>query len=484
MDSGIVFALDSMPLNSDSHWPADYDARFVGEALLGALSVEAGDGSLRTGSALAVERFDGGRRWRVTLDGEAAWSDGLPLSAEHALASVRTVLARPRSPLARLLYPELPTEPAVQVAADVVDYRFARPVSYVPSLLTLPQFAPSRESGTGADAPVLGPYEITGRGEDGIRMSLRDRAADERAGNRPRELEFRVFARTREALDALRRGEIDVSPTTSFSVQDVFDCAGVDGFQSRPISIFGSLEFGGSSGNLNRRPELRRALGFAVDRERIAERCPGLVIPFLYQTAPWSAVPPSSKTRRPTSREIDELRRELGGSLEIGYADFTPNDVIVRAVCDQLQEIFGITAVPRPLSYRAYVRSALSRDYSLLYTLTTADFPHPASLLTPWYSTGAVAKRLGFADAGLDALLDAASEETDPGAQAGRWAAADRRWSELMPRIPLIQVRAHCLSSGRLTGARLNSSGLIDFGRLAAGPRARTAAGPYEEARA
>ncbi|MFG3284435.1 ABC transporter substrate-binding protein [Streptomyces sp. NPDC048111] len=468
-------------MNADIHWPADYDARFVGEAVLGTLCVEADGGPPAPGSAIAVERADGGRRWRVTLRPGATWSDGRRLAPQDALRSARAILERPRSAPARLLYPHGPKDPAVETGPDTLEYRFDRPVTYAPALFTLPQFAPSPPAGP--TRPVLGPYEISERTDDAIVMVLRD-TLDNDGSHRPSRLEFRVYETTAQALQALARGDVDVSPTTSFSAHDVAAHRGHPGHQSRGISLFGSLEFGKRSGELVARPDLRRALGRALDREDVARRCPGLVIPFLDQTAPWCPSAGLPPVLPPTAREIEAVRRELGTSIEIGHADFVPNGTVVGAVCDQLADVFGIMAVPRPLSYHAYVRSVLSRDHGLLYTLTAADFPHPAALLSPWRSDAAGARRAGFADTALDRLLDAASEETDPAAQQTLWSESNARWADLMPRIPLIQVRAHCVHSGRVSGVRLNSTGLIDFRRLATDPDAPTADGRFEEARA
>jgi ABC-type transport system substrate-binding protein len=463
--SNITFALDSMPLNSDTHWPADYDARFVGEAATRILLSETPDGKIMNGAAVGIEYQERDDSWHVELDATRQWSDGAPLTPVDCLRSVDRILARPRSRVARMF----PAVGAARVAGDgKIAYRFTRPTSYASALFTLPQLAPSRDQGTLLGAPVLGDYELASRGDGFIEMVRQPYARNTEHGS-PDAVTFRAYSGLDTALHALARGQVDVAPMTSFSDWELEKFAQDPRLSSRDISIFGNLEFGQECQAMRSRPDLRRALGLALNRHRLVDDFAGLVTPFCSQVAVWRTDATRSSGERldlPKGRERDEIRRALGIEIEIPYADFTPNGGIVRAVCGQLREIFGIFATPRPLSYQDYIRKAVTGRHGLLYTLTTADFAHPAALLLPWRSDSPSARRIAFSDPLLDRCIDEASAAFDPVEAEQAWQRADGRWLEMMPRIPLIQVRAHCLRGNRLTGVPLNSSGLVDFSRI------------------
>ncbi|MFD9123326.1 ABC transporter substrate-binding protein [Kitasatospora sp. NPDC059571] len=480
-------ALDSAPLSSDRHWPADYDARLVGESLIRTLVPAASDpgqvGIPTGGSATAVERLNRDGCWRVRLDESLHWSDGTGLSAADVLRSASRIAEHPRSTAFRLLFGGADRDFPVQAVDDAtLEFTFARPLSFARELLTLPQLAPVHSAGGQIGAPSLGDYELAAMTENIIRVT-RHAYAQEPSGRNPESLEFRVHPQLADAMGAFSRGLVDISPTTSFGRAELAAFGSHKNLLSRNISIFGSLEFGAEAPGLASRPDLRHALGAALDRRRLVESCPGLVSEFWEQTGPWKrpaeVVSPGAPVV-PSGAQVDGIRAALGRELEIPYADFSPNGAIVSEVCRQLADLFGITAAPRPVSYRTYVRTVLSQRHSLLYTLTTADFPHPAALLLPWRSDSPHARRSGFADSALDGAIDEASAAIDRADEL--WRLADLRWLTLMPRVPLVQVRAHCVHSDRVSDVRLSAGGLIDFGRLALSPHSPPAAPHGNEA--
>jgi ABC-type oligopeptide transport system substrate-binding subunit len=117
----------------------------------------------------------------------------------------------------------------------------------------------------------------------------------------------------------------------------------------------------------------------------------------------------------------------------------------------------GVEVVTRRLSFAEYVRASASRDFCLLYSLTTPAFSHPAGSFSDWRSTGRAARRSGLADPVLDAALDAAESCPQP-------EEASDRWCTLLPKIPLIRVRAWYLRGGCLSGLAVSRAGLMCLG--------------------
>ncbi|MFP8883836.1 ABC transporter substrate-binding protein [Streptomyces mangrovi] len=444
-----------MPLSGNLRWPIDYDSRFVGQAAIRTLFTESDSGAEPVpAAAYKADSFEDGRRWRVHLNTSLRWSDGEPLRAAHAAAAAEEMATRPFAAATRFLGEE--PRGRIQVIDDAtVEYHFARPTAFAPALLTLPQFAPTRPGGMS-----LGAYIPTLRDQDAIRLTRHPHAQD--TGGEPEELIFRTYKTHSAALDAYASRELDVTPTIGFTQDQLHRFQEHPRLLNRDISLFGSLEFGHRAvGGLRSSAIVRRTLSSLLDRERLVGPCPGLLSPWRPRGGPAGG----SVVRESVLR--DALCGNQG-NLEIGYADFAPNGDVVTGIVEQLKDSLGVSAVPRPMSFKEYVRTAARGDYDMLYTLTAADFPHPAALLTPWHSGNAAAVRAGLSDACLDGLIDEASACPDPQQQHDLWQRADERWLELMPRIPLVQVQANCAYSERVGGMHLSASGFIDFERLTA----------------
>jgi ABC-type transport system substrate-binding protein len=478
----IVLALDAMPLNDSVHWPADYNARLVGTAVVGALfREEEHNGSPLPYCAASTSCFEDGRRWRVHLP-DAYWSDGVRLSVDHLLLAAERILTRPNRIVARFFLPA-DTEDRRQtvhaVDGQTLEFRFARPISFAPHVFTLPQFAPRRGGDSKPGAPALGPYRLAKRDRKALVLHKNDRSTSNRIET-IEELVFLQLSNAEEVLAAYDEGLLDVTPTTSSGTKEIATHLAHPNRLSRDIAMFGYLEFGASLPAFRRSPRLRSALGSLFDRRQLADRLGGLIHPLWDQSRfrrltddPLCEAPtPGHRgTTGPaphiTAVEADGLRAAFGGCIEIAYADFAPNGDVVAELSEQLSSRLGVGVRTRPLTYHEFVKAAITSDHCLLYTLTAADFTHPAAIFSPWRSEGSLARSIAFGDRALDRRIDAAEACGDSIEEARLWEDVSERWLELMPRIPLLQVRANCLVSPRLKGVHLTPGGLIRFDHLA-----------------
>ncbi|MEV7612805.1 ABC transporter substrate-binding protein [Streptomyces sp. NPDC089799] len=471
----LALALDAVPLGDDPRRPVDYNARLVAEAVLATPYREA-PGAVRPvpHAAHGLEPVDGGRRWRLCPDERLRWSDGTPLRAADLVAGIRDAAVRDRQ-TGRFLA-EGDTA-ARELPDGRVEVHLREAAGFLPALLTLPQFAPLRP-GSGA---VLGPYAPDGTGPDGgPRFRRHPHAAG--AGALPERLEFPVVAGLADAVAAFRAGRVQATPTTGFDLADTERYAGDPALVSAPVSVFASLEFGRRVPAVRRDPELRAAVAAALDREALAagtrgllEAAPAPVAALLGGDLPAAPEGPrrppgsgvgsgvgSGSISGPGPAAVRAVRAAYAGAgpIEVAHADFVPNGSVVADVCARLREVFGLDVRPLALSYAAYVRAALTGDHALLYTLTTADFPHPAALLGPWAAGGTYSRTTGFSDPVFDRLFGEACRTTE-GAEAAAWLAAEDRWLSLLPRVPLLRVRAHYLADPRVRAAGMTASGII-----------------------
>jgi ABC-type oligopeptide transport system substrate-binding subunit len=463
MSANLTIALDSAPLSKDPYWPADYDGRLISAALTRPLlaAAKASGAYGGRGSALRAEYLELRDSWRVHLDTSLRWSDGTQLTSADVLRSAQRVLGRPHSMAFRLLHGESPRADAVRSAgAGCVEFSFARPVSFAEEVLTLPQLAPCRT----ALSSSLGAYQLIGTGDRNATLA-RNPYQQPQEGEPAELLEFRFFPDVTRAINEYASGAVDVLPTTGMGTAELALARGGHDVPFCDIPIFGCLDFGSKSSLLSGPPEVRHALGASLNRTAIARALPDLIRPYWTASGAWSHNAPTAEpTAKPAPVHVDAVRKALGTNVEIPFAAFRPNDEIVAGICEQLKSVFGIAASGRPLDYRQYARTVVSGGYSLMYTLTVADFCHPAALLLPWHSDSPHARRLGFRSTGLDRRIDAAAASFDD--QDSLWLDADEHWLELMPRIPVIQVRAGAVHGDRVRDVRLGRDGLIDMDRL------------------
>ncbi|MGW4499118.1 ABC transporter substrate-binding protein [Micromonospora sp. NPDC004336] len=424
-----------------------------------------GSSGLRRAAAESVESPDGGRTWIVRLGRDLFWSDGVRLDAAHAARSVRAVALRRGWSVGNLLAPE----PVRVLAPDTVSIALRRRCTYFPALLTLPQFAPSRRLDD-ASRTTLGMYVSAGSADPAVIRLVRNERHD--AACLPREVRAEVCPDLATSLGHFAIGRSDMTPTTGFSPADVESLRGHPALHRQPIAVYASLEFGRGLPAVRADARVRRALAAALDPVELIAGTAGLLVP-----APVPARTmldgATASTRwpgiaaGPDRAEISLVRAALGPIVEFCFADFPPNDVSVAILARQLNDAFGITVTPRSLSYDDYVAAARSGSYQLLYTLTTADYPHPSALLEPWTSGGAAAREVGLRDAELDGLV-AIAAASGPEAEGEAWAEAENRWLTQLPRIPLAQVMAHYLARPCLGALGLTTGGLLPLDLLAA----------------
>ncbi|MCH6161599.1 ABC transporter substrate-binding protein [Streptomyces marispadix] len=474
MGTSVTFALDAMPLIRDLHLPVDYSARFVAEGVLLPLlpsdetpapaaqgpapAQDTHDAQVPVRCAESVTSYDGGRRWRVRLDGRLRWSDGAPLRAEDAVRGAEHALRRGSNTAVTFLDHSGSRPPAVEVGTRTVEYRFGRPVAFARQLFSTPDFAPLRQGRTAVlGNPSLGPYCVSRWERERITLARNPYWKGLRQG--PGAIDFVLVREAGDAVDRYLAGELDMTATTGFGVREVARCAGRGDMAGGPIPVYASLDFGRRAGGFAGRPALRRALSALLDRTALEGGTNGLLLP-------WA--PPAHERHDASGVTLASLRQAVRGGLEIAYSDFAPNAEAAEVLAARLRDALAVPVETVELSYDAYVRASSDRDFSLLYSLTSPFFDHPAGSLSFWRSSGRAARQNAFADAEFDRLLDLAEGCEDPSRADELWRQAEARWWWTVPKIPLAQVQARFLRSPRLAGPPLSPAGLLRFERLKA----------------
>ncbi|GII84301.1 peptide ABC transporter substrate-binding protein [Sphaerisporangium siamense] len=284
---------------------------------------------------------------------------------------------------------------------------------------------------------------------------------------RPDRVVFRAFPDWDKAFQALRRGEIDYTPSLPHARWDHVVNTPFPGVHVLNFPM-GRPEAGNAA--------FRRALSMAIPRQRIvrefgAERVPAD-----------GFVPPPATGARPGTcgaacaydpagaREALAEARAAGFTPPRTFTIYYNSDALQRKwaalAATAATKAFGgrptVVAKPAP-PFDEMVRRAdaggLAGAFRWAWLL---DAPHASDVLAT-YRSGAPDNHTGYADRRFDALLDAADRTPSPGAAAKLYHRAEKLLVRDMPAIPLFFYRNAAGYSPRLSGVRTTPFGGLDL---------------------
>lgn len=249
-------------------------------------------------------------------------------------------------------------------------------------------------------------------------------------------IEMRTFASDSAAVDAYRRGELDVLSLA----EGIGQAQGLEA-QARPSPGGFTLWVGfdrlkeGSPTAVS--SELRRALSLAVDRETLIE-----ILRFDGPVA-GSLIPPGmpghdpslesvfdpAEARLSLDRALDDLGLTSADQLDISmvYQEFTETiPAGAGYLKEQWRTLLGINVEVVGLEVDAYVEQQNRHDFDLDWNGWIADYPHPQNYLEPTYTCNGFANLVGYCNPTFDQLLDQAARTGDVADQLDLYADAQR----------------------------------------------------------
>jgi peptide/nickel transport system substrate-binding protein len=209
--------------------------------------------------------------------------------------------------------------------------------------------------------------------------------------------------------------------------------------------------------------DCRAAVAAVVDRSAVQEELGGAVNA-VRRSVLWPRGADGGPDDPDPSPDLDAARASLeacgqpdGFSTVLAVAD-TPSGVkVAEGIAGDLAEV-GIQAEVRPLSATSFYatdvgdpNSVAANGYGLVLATWTADFPTPASFLSPLVDSRSI-RAVGntnyarLADPEIDALVDAARSAGNPAAWREVAGAVDAR----SVYVPLAETRIQLLAGQRL----------------------------------
>ena len=434
---------------------------------------------------------DGGASIALRLRDDAVFSDGTPVTAEDvAFTLSRIASADYASTSAERLapvdgYAEIHGDEStnedlerrrlrgVGVRDDEnVQIQLLEPLSDFVRVLTDPLLSPVSKKAAERDPeafgrnPVcVGPYQLEkpyAPGDDALRL-VRSRAFTAvdsvltRGGRGYADtIEFRFYDDAAAAAGAVAKGEADVAPARPDDVS---------GVQSGPGPLLEYLGLPTTSAGFED-PRVRQAVSLAIDREELVRR----VFPRT-RVAADGFLPATSEAdddcdAAPARADLAAAKQLLGQAgadlstvrVPLYFNDELRNRELVADVARQLRAGIGLTAVPTPLTFPAFLTKAASpQGFDGLFRFSWS-VPHSAvdGYLHPLFSTDRIGRDnlSRFSDPEVDRTLDRIAREAEDDADRTLgYAQVTDLLCERMPMVPLTTTLSRWLVADEVGSA-------------------------------
>lgn len=414
--------------------------RDLGEGLV----THAPDGSLEPGTAERWTVSDDGLAWTFSLRGDARWSNGEPLTADHFVLGLRRLV----DPAVAAFYAQsvadlvnakaiiagdrAPATLGVEAADErTLVIRLERPVPWLAHLLAHPSTYPAYPTADGvATAAEVsnGAYRLASHDAGALLAIVRNEHYWNDANTAIDTVFHHVLTEELSELNRYRAGELHVTGNVP---PEQFDSVRREyGDQLRVAPYLGVYYYGFNltAPPFAGYPELRQALSMAIDRDVIVERITGRG-----ETAALSFVPPGISNYDPpqlsyaglTQAERNAIAQRLFRAagygpdvpleIELRYNRSDTQERIAVAVQAMWQEVLGVETRLIGEEFQVLLANIRDRRETQVFRASwIADYNDAASFLGIMQS-GHSSNLPGYGNDAYDALLERAAGQADPG---------------------------------------------------------------------
>lgn len=269
-------------------------------------------------------------------------------------------------------------------------------------------------------------------------------------------IEFHVKPDAETLLRAYQQGEVDAAylPDPAAAVAhpdvgaDVVTAAGsVIDYLGMPLKdpLWG-------------KPDVRRAVSLAVDRQALAKAVGGgLAEPAAGFVPPSVGVHGATADQRATTgcpgavparpdvgqaRVLAERTDLAGAAVTLTYNDEFGNGKLMEAVAAQLRAALGLTVELKPLTWNDYLSTAQStKGFETPFRVSwSAEYPDPAVHLAPLFSASELSESnfSRFTSDEFDRSLEDAQEQVNPEDRNAAWVDTENLLCASLPLVPLL----------------------------------------------
>jgi ABC-type transport system substrate-binding protein len=441
------------------------------------------DGTPQPALATAWRSNDALTAFRFTLDPDATFASGAPITAAAVIASLERVAKAGDASLAALRLepvtgfrafvdgsaPHLaglsaPDARTVRVALDT-------PLAVLPAILASPVFgvvdvkaldAATARGGDLADLDLSGSWTVASADEGDLRLERREGASGHLDG-----VELRAYDDADAAYEGYDHGEVDWALVPVDRFGDAADDHGDDHFAPFHAELFFGMRV--TTAPLAN-AELRKAIVAAIDRDAIVEAVyPDLADP-LGTVVPAGVPGHDPKRCSSCGYDLDRAKSILAAAFPDGavptvHVDFdtsSAQDAMARMVAADL-EAAGIPTQLRPQPLEDYKRFVVAGGQELFSFGWIGGYASPGAYLGPLFASTASDNLTGYASPAVDASVAAAQANHDAASAAQQWADAEAQVLADAVVVPIAQFRTQAVVADRVQAFQHAVDGSVDW---------------------
>lgn len=443
MNTRLVFELDVAPPNVSPASAVDFAGRLVAAFRSTPLFRYPEWGrNVRPGLVENFERRQSGREWTFYCRRGTAGSKRESFTREHLLA-----LLTPRSstqvttPASQFIAREVQNIEAHGLSGVRLSLR--RPIPFLPEILSSDLFSCVDAC---TDQIFTGPYDLLTQVAGRVVALAKNDVGRALYPEGPNEIFFVVTRSPEDGVRLFEQGLVDVTcnPNLPISVLSRYGSTGQ--LRTGRLAMAGVI--------IARDPADVRPLSQTIRRESICQAAGPGVLPLrrvmdVFNTEQASTGTPSEAASPPQTR-ISTGKRHL----TLAYADFEPNEQVVSALAENMQDALSIRLELHSLGYADYLRELRTRSFDLIYTLVQPRLPEPVMFLEQllrWRGPGA---RPVAAD--TSELMACSYEQ-----RVARCSEIFEAHADSIPLIPVVRHTSKFLASAAAQNLFLSEEGLM-----------------------
>lgn len=485
VDGGIVHlglggAIVADPAAANVAAPAEL---LVLDLLHDGLTRTADDGEVEPALATEWAVDDAGTTWTFTLDPDATFASGRPVTSADVVASIERIAELGETNLAALRLESIqgfsafvdgsaptlagltaPDAGHVQVVLDA-------PLSVLPAIFASPLLGVVDVESVEAlaiDGSAPEDLDLTGawsaEAGEGTELVLRRRQGH------PGHLDGVVVHPhddAEAAYEAFERGDVDWALVPVERLDDALDAHGDDDMTPFQAELFFGLRVADEYlGNVG----LRQAIAAAIDRDEIVETVyEGRADPLA------SVVPAGVPGHDPDGcdacgHDPDRAEQLLATAfpdgavppVAIDFDESPTQQQMAELVAEQLDTV-GIPTELRPKPREEYEQFVVSGAQELFSFGWIGTYVSPDAYLAPLFGSAADDNLTGFAAPEVDAALAEARASGDSAAAAAAWASVESQVLAQAVVIPIAQLRMQAVVAERVRGFEAGVDATVDW---------------------
>ncbi|MFI6730640.1 ABC transporter substrate-binding protein [Streptomyces atratus] len=450
----VIAHLDIKPGNLNPQALPDYTASYAAAALYEPLLHTHTDGNISPGLVDKWSIDDTNRFLDLHVRTDTTFSDGSPLKAADFIRTIRSGMQSPsgtsKGLLSLLMGSNLNEESVTKLSDSSLRMKLREGGHRYLSVLSSPNFTPvpqHAEPWQATTGPYYAPFWIPG--DHSIEL-LPNHSYTRKAHGPAPHLTFDVVSDRYESFRKWQAGEAHITGNTMFPHEYLENQDISPYLQSSMLPLMGVLRV--NSSLRRRRGFCLQALAETVPRAKISESLNGYVEPLKsYWPGGTSSI---------SSRENVKSSRPENRKLTVAVSNFFPNLEVCQKIADAWSQELNIALQIDTVDFYDLPKTEGTHD--LTYVIMGPPYPNTASLLLqiPMLACGLNSQDLRRRET---VVAGAGAPESNRTSES---VGLTHSLNEIMPWIPVLQLKSVVAVAEELTGFTIDSFGRPNFSDL------------------